>query len=303
MQNADPTPSPKEPTVRRYPFSVELNDPEFQEGSPGFIKRFNPAKHPYRLRIQLSYDGSEFNGWQRQRAGKPTVQGTLEEALSRLYKNEKINVMGSGRTDTGVHALQQVAHADVPTILPVPDMAHTLNAILPHSVVVDTVWLAPEGFHAGLSATQKTYRYVIHNGPRPNAISRNHSTWIRHALDLEYLNSCCKYLIGLHDFKSFQNSGTEVLTSIREIFKAQWFQIDEKTIAFEVTGNGFLKQMVRNIVGTQLTLHREARPPEDLQKILLAQDRRLAGKTAPPQGLYLREVRYPDALDKKCRKL
>ncbi|MBX9769688.1 MAG: tRNA pseudouridine(38-40) synthase TruA [Bdellovibrionales bacterium] len=295
---------PQNPITPKHPFSTELNDSEFQEGSPGFIRRFKPAKHPYRIKIQLSYDGSEFNGWQRQSdGGKPTVQGTLESALSRLYKNEKINVMGSGRTDTGVHALSQFAHADVPWILTVPDMAHTLNAILPHSIVVENVWLAPEGYHAGLSAIQKTYRYVIHNSPRPHAIKRKHSTWIRHDLDLERLNSYCKYLIGQHDFKSFQNAGTEVSTTVREIFNAHWFRIDPATVAFEVTGSGFLKQMVRNIVGTQFTLHNGARPPEDMLTIMKALDRRAAGKTAPPQGLYLLEVRYPDVLDKKCRKL
>ncbi|MBX9768974.1 MAG: tRNA pseudouridine(38-40) synthase TruA [Bdellovibrionales bacterium] len=289
--------------MEMHPYSIELNDAEFQEGSPGFIKRFNPAKHPYRLRLQLSYDGSEFNGWQRQTKGKPTVQGTLEAALSRLYRGAQIHVMGSGRTDTGVHALAQIAHADVPYLLPVPDMAHTLNAVLPHSVVVEHVWLAPEGFHASLSATRKTYHYVIHNSPRPHAINRNHATWIRQKLDLDILNNYCKHLIGQHDFKSFQNAGTEVSTSLRTIFEARWFRGDDKTIVFEITGNGFLKQMVRNIVGTLLSLHTSGAPASEITRILAACDRRVAGKTAPPQGLHLIEVCYPDVLDKKCRKL
>jgi tRNA pseudouridine38-40 synthase len=259
-----------------------------------------------KVKLLLSYDGTDFCGWQKQKEHKhapekPSIQETVEVALSRLF-NEKIDLCASGRTDAGVHAQGQVAHFE--TTRPFPkDICWALKSLLPASIAVKSAWTAPNDFHSTLSATHKTYRYWVWNSQRPSALLTRYSHWVRHPLDLEYLNEQARFLVKNQDFKSFQSVGTPVLTTVREVYQARWTRRKSNLVQFEITGSGFLKQMVRNIVGTQLDLCIKDQPIEKIDEILKALDRRKAGTTAPPQGLYLYRVYYPRNLDKQCRQI
>lgn len=259
-----------------------------------------------RIKLQLSYDGTDYCGWQKQKlhkhaSEKPNLQETVEKSLSEVFA-EKIILSASGRTDSGVHAVAQIAHFD--TQRPIPkDLCWALRSTLPPSIVAKAAWIAPDEFHSTLSATHKTYRYWIWNNPRPTALLHRYSYWVRRELDLDYLNEASKFLLKNQDFKSFQTTGTEVKSSVRQVYKAHWQKLDSGLVEFKITGNGFLKQMVRNIVGTQVELFLKNRRPDEMQDILDACDRRRAGATAPPQGLFLYKVYYPKNLDNKCRRI
>lgn len=259
-----------------------------------------------RVRLLVSYDGTDFCGWQRQGPrALPSLQQTVDEALGKFF-NQPIILYASGRTDAGVHAMAQVCHFDVDVTeerLRSRDICYALKALLPPTISVRKAWIAPPEFHATLSATHKTYRYYIYNHRRINPIWRRYADWIYGPLDVDYLNAAAGHVIGRFDFKSFQTSGTPVKDTVRTIMAAEWTRKSRNLLQFSVTGQGFLKQMVRNLVGTQLMLHKYARPPEDMATILAARDRRQAGPSAPPQGLFLWRVYYPEILDKGCRPL
>jgi tRNA pseudouridine38-40 synthase len=259
-----------------------------------------------RYKLIVSYDGTDFCGWQKQKAHKhaslkPSIQETLEDCLTKIF-NEKIDVSASGRTDAGVHALAQVAHFESSNRAP-QDLCWATRSGLPNSVVVKKAWIAPADFHSTLSATHKTYRYWIWNSERPTALLNRYSDWLRGPLDLEHLNKQAQFLIAKQDYKSFQSVGTEVVSTVREIYQAGWRRRNKDLVEFTITGSGFLKQMVRNIVGTQLWLLKNAQAPEMLQEIIDSKDRKKAGPAAPPQGLFLAKVYYPAELDKRCRQI
>ena len=157
-------------------------------------------------------------------------------------------------------------------------------------------------FHALGAAEGKIYRYNIWNSPTPNPFLSAYSTWINHKLDLGALQACADFFVGKHDFSSFRTAGSEVLTTVREIYSARWERKGSR-VSFTIHGEGFLKQMVRNIVGTQLDFVRQKRDPRDIKAILAAKTRQAAGSTAPPEGLFLVKVLYPRDLDNQCRKL
>lgn len=268
----------------------------------GTIEKSQSAEKKFRIRVDVAYDGSYFMGWQRQKEGSYTVQGVLEQKLQQILK-QNISIMGAGRTDRGVHALQQVFHFDLPTDPSHIKLKRALTALLPRAVSVKKVYIAPPEFHSLRSAEEKIYKYLIHNSATPSALKWKRCHWEpHHKLNLEYLNKMSQILVGTHDFKSFQNAGTVLKTSVREIYEASWVEKKPGWIEFTVRGNGFLKQMVRNIVGTLLGLERRQAPPEALLAILNGKERKLALKTAPPDGLYLARVVYPKVLDNKCRK-
>ena len=256
---------------------------------------------PYRVRLDLSFDGALFMGWQKQPEGTYTVQGVLEEKLSKIFK-EEIHVQGSGRTDRGVHALHLVAHFDCSMDPQRINLRMALQAACPRFITIKNVYIAPKEFHAQRSATEKTYKYLIRNAPTPSSQLWNKCVWIKKPLDLDYLNEISKCLIGRHDFKSFQNAGTDLKSTVREIYEAKWVLRKPGWVEFYIRGNGFLKQMVRNIVGTQLALEKSRQPIEKMKEILEAKDRKVALKTADPEGLYLVTVKYPQTLDNKCLK-
>lgn len=259
-----------------------------------------------KIKLLVSYDGTDFCGWQKQKEhkhgpDKPSLQETIEKALSQIL-NEPIDLCASGRTDAGVHALAQIAHFETSKALP-KDLCWAIKSLLPNSIAVRQAWIAPEEFHSTLSAVRKTYRYWVWNSPRPSALLSRYSHWVRFPLDLDYLNEQAQYLVKNQDFKSFQSVGTPVQTTVREVYKARWTHRKGSLVQFEITGSGFLKQMVRNIVGTQLDLCTKGQPVEKIDEILKALDRRKAGTTAPPQGLFLYRVYYPRSLDIKCRQI
>lgn len=255
-----------------------------------------------KIKLLLTYDGSPFQGWQKQ-PGHPTVQGHLEGVLSQIY-NEPIKVIGSGRTDAGTHAVGQVAHYNAPKVFSGEHkLVHILNSLLPPAIAVRGAWLAPEDFHAQKSAVRKTYIYRIWQHPIRSALWAQRALWQPDPLDVDKLNRLSQYLVGRKDFKSFQSTGTLVKTTIRTVDQAVWQWKGKHLLEFRIRGNGFLKQMVRNIVGTLLYLERNDLGEVDLMDILDARDRQAAKTTAPAHGLYLYRVSYPTALDNKCRKL
>ncbi len=257
-----------------------------------------------KIRLHVSYDGTGYCGWQRQaHHGLPSIQEVMEKGLSQLFQ-QPITLFASGRTDAGVNALNQVCHfnVDIPeTRLFDRDICWALRSILPSEISVRKAWIAPDDFHATLSATHKIYRYFIYNHQRSNPFLQRSSAWIRRPLDLESLQASARPILGTHDFKSFQSAGTTVVSTVRHIRRAEWIRKSPHILQFTIEGDGFLKQMVRNIIGTQLVLEKEDRPAADMAEILASLDRKRAYAPAPPQGLFLWKVFYPSELDQRCR--
>lgn len=255
-----------------------------------------------RYRLSISYDGTPFQGWQKQ-PQKPSVQSELEAALSKIL-NQPIRTIGSGRTDAGTHAINQVVHFDADKLPSSRDnWVRGLNSLLPDSITVKSMSVAPEDFHAQRSAVAKTYIYRIWNHPIRSSLWRDRALWVPHSLDVELLQTLSQPLIGEHDFRSFQTQGTPVKSTIRRIYRLEWRGQAGRIIELRVRGSGFLKQMVRNMVGTLLYLERQRAQPTRMVEILQAHDRSAAKGTAPAHGLYLYRVEYPRDLDNKCRKL
>lgn len=256
-----------------------------------------------KIKLLLSYDGTDFQGWQRQ-IGVPSIQATVESVLTQLY-SEPVKIKGSGRTDAGTHAIGQVAHFEAPKIFGKEErLIRAINSLLPDSIVAKEAWLAPDDFHALFSARRKTYIYRIWNHPIRSALWRNRALWIPEPLDLDRLNQYATGIVGEKDFKSFQSAGTPVKSTVRRIDQCEWKALKGgHLLEFRVRGNGFLKQMVRNLVGTQLYLERHRSDLSQLFDIFDARDRQAAKATAAAHGLYLYRVEYPPALDNKCRKL
>lgn len=255
-----------------------------------------------RVRLLLSYDGTDFLGWQKQPHSHPTLQGLLEETLSKIY-NQPISVVGSGRTDRGVHALRQWAHCDLPLTRDLKQLQYRLNRMTPNSISVRRAEIAPPEFHAQISAVSKTYIYRI-STLNPSSPFRQRYTWCFGApLNLNFLQQISSELVGVHDFACFQSKGTDVTTTVREIFDCQWTQSGRNLIQMRIHGSGFLKQMVRNIVATLIALHEKKASHLALKDIILSKNRQLVPAPAPAQGLFLTHVEYPDSLDNKCRKL
>jgi tRNA pseudouridine38-40 synthase len=255
-----------------------------------------------RIRLHLSYDGTGYFGWQKQtKQDGRTIQEDLERALFKLTKT-KIKTIGSSRTDAGTHAKDQAVHFDFDKErVSKFNWLKGLNRHLPEQIKVQKALLAPPDFHAILSSQHKTYIYTLVDGRTPDPLKTRFAHWVGSKLDVDYLNRLSKCLIGEHDFKSFQTKGTPLATTVREVTKIHWSRISEDEVQVEVSGSGFLKQMVRNLVGT--LIHRywvEEQKTEDILKILKALDRRQAHGTVPAKGLCLHEVKYPAELDKNC---
>ncbi len=260
------------------------------------------ASDPIRLRVLLSYDGTDFYGWQKQPHTEETLQGLLESCLSQIF-NQKLSVVGSGRTDRGVHALNQWFHVDIDEPKELDNLQYKLNRMTPDSVFIKSVWEAPVDFHAQISALSKCYKYRILPGKERNPFTERFSWQLGRPVDLEYLQELASIFKGEHDFSSFQSQGTPVSTTVRKILKSRWVAKKGGAWEYQVMGSGFLKQMVRNMVGTMLKLEQLQAPTSSLKELLEARDRQLAAAPAPAQGLFLASVQYPQSLDNKCRKL
>ena len=241
-----------------------------------------------RIKLTLEYDGTEFSGWQVQ-PDQRTVQDELQESLSNMMGSQ-IRVIGSGRTDAGVHALQQVAHADVTRDIPAVNIMMGLNSSLEKDVRVLNCEDTAQEFHAQRSATGKTYRYIILNGSRPTALDRNRVWYIRQPLDLEAMVEGAAHLIGEKDFAAFKSAGDET-TTVRNLRKVD-IKVEGEHILLLFEANGFLKHMVRNLTGALVEVGQGKLVPDDIRRLLLGRSRENAPKKAPPQGLTLMQVTY-----------
>jgi len=255
-----------------------------------------------KIKITIEYDGTAYSGWQRQASGVPTIQEKIESALEELFQ-KPTTIVGAGRTDQGVHALAQVAHFTAPENVGRYKIVHAMQALLPKDIVVTEAIEVDPQFHAQFSATSKTYCYRILNRSVPSAVHNRYSLWVSRPLNLEILNKATHALIGEHDFASFRSQGTPVKSTVRTIFSAQFTCQGTDFVEFRINGSGFLKQMVRNIVGTLLDITWDRRSPNSLSELIALQDRKKAGMAVPPQGLCLERVFYPPELDKPLRNL
>ena len=245
------------------------------------------------FKLTIEYDGTGFSGWQRQE-DHPTIQAELEVVLSRIL-NQKIHIHGSGRTDAGVHAMGQVAHFRAETRLSPDEIQKGVNSLLRrHPIVLRDCTAAAHDFHAQYQARSKEYRYYILNRMEPKAVGRDYCWHVKQRMDMGAMNRCCAYLIGTHDFKAFENTGSPRSSTVRKIFLAEWAREEEHMLMFRISASGFLKNMVRNIVGTLKDAGTGKIDPEAFKRILDSRDRALAGATAPAAGLFLYRVTYPD---------
>lgn len=242
------------------------------------------------FKLIIEYDGSSYHGWQRQKNRK-TIQGEIEKAIMTIT-GKKIALTGSGRTDAGVHAFGQVANFYCDTEISPEVFQRGLNGLMPKDIIIKECNTVDEKFHARYDAKTKTYRYKILNRTIPAAICRQYAWFIKKKLDLDAMQSAILHIIGTNDFKAFEGAGSPRSSTKRRVINAGLQQKEKEYLIFEIEANGFLRFMVRNIVGTLLDVGLCKITPDDFKKILLSKDRNLAGATAPPHGLFLMNVKY-----------
>ncbi len=240
-------------------------------------------------KITLGYDGTRFSGWQTQPNDR-TVQETVEHAWTEIT-GESVRLTASSRTDAGVHALGQVAGVKTDSLLSAETLLNGLNAKLPEDVVVHLVEAAPAGFHATRDAKQKRYRYQIHNDRRRPLLERRYVWHVIQRLDAAAMHEAAQALVGKHDFRSFQTTGSKRQSTVRTIFSVNVTR-ECSRLSIEVEGDGFLYNMVRILAGTLVEVGRGRRSVGEMPMVLAACDRGVAGQTAPPQGLTLLDVEY-----------
>lgn len=245
-----------------------------------------PLRH---FALKLEYEGTHFVGWQMQGAGR-TVQAEIEAVLRRVV-GERVVVHGSGRTDSGVHALAQIASFRLRTRLSARDFMKALNGLLPDDVAVLDVWETEPSFHARFSAKSKTYRYRVLNRKLRSALDRGFSWRYPIPVDLGAMRSAASILVGTHDFRAFCSEPVTRLTTMRTVFRLE-LERDGDYIIFTIEAGGFLYNMVRTIVGTLLLVGSGKMSLETFRDVIRSRDRRRAGPTAPAHGLCLVEVRY-----------
>jgi tRNA pseudouridine38-40 synthase len=271
------------------------------------------------FKIILAYDGTDYVGWQRQANGI-SVQALIEDALRALDGGD-VTVAGAGRTDAGVHALGQVASFTIARELSPDALRRAINARLPHAIRVLSAEEAPAGFHPRFGARRKTYRYRLWNGDVLSPFERAYAWHVPGPLDVEAMGAAARLLEGRHDFAAFQATASDVATTVREIVASNISTTNDtldaeeepsshkglnlsvprvarggELIVYEVTGSGFLRHMVRIIVGSLVEIGRGRQPVEWMSAVIAARDRAAAGPTAPPQGLFLVGVEYAAAL-------
>jgi len=242
------------------------------------------------FKITIEYDGSAYHGWQRQ-SSERTIQEEIENALKTMTGN-CVAVTGSGRTDAGVHALNQTANFRCAASLTPEVFLKGLNSLLPEDIVISSCKIVPEKFHARYDVKSKVYHYRILNRTLPAAISRQYAWHIRKKLNLSAMQEALRCIIGSHDFKAFEGSGSPRASTVRCIINADLVKAENDYLVLKIEGDGFLKFMVRNIVGTLVDVGFDKITPHDFKQILISKDRNLAGITAPANGLFLMEVKY-----------
>ena len=243
-----------------------------------------------KFKIVVEYDGSAYHGWQRQKTD-PTIQGQIEKALAAMG-GARVAVTGSGRTDAGVHAQGQCAHFSWDTRLGPKDLLRGLNGLLPDDIVIVGCTEVSPSFHARYDAQGKAYRYRILNRPLPAAIGRQYLWHIRKPLCVPDMAEALAGIVGTHDFKAFEGAGSPRSHTRRTIFSAGIGREGDGVLAVDIEGSGFLRFMVRNIVGTLVEVGGGKRSVSQFRELLASRDRRLAGATAPARGLCLMRVGY-----------
>lgn len=239
--------------------------------------------------IELSYNGTDFFGWQVQ-PNEISVQEVIEQAIFRLHSNTGYKVLGCGRTDTGVHAHHFVMHVDLPKIDDFSQFLFKMNSMLPDSIALQYIYEVEADKHARFDAVSRTYRYFIHWEKDPFL---NDRSWqLRHVPNFDLMNEAAKHLIGKQDFTSLSKIHTDVKTNICDVQKAEWVKTSETTAYFEITADRFLRNMVRATVGTLIDVGQNKLTTDDVRKILDAKDRQAASTSVPAHGLFLWKVEY-----------
>ena len=242
------------------------------------------------FRLTIEYDGRRYSGWQRQGNTDNTIQGKIEQILSRMT-GHAVEINGAGRTDAGVHARAQVANVKIRTDKTAQEIQELLNHYLPQDIAVTACEQAPERFHARLNAKGKHYRYRLCDGGVPDVFARNYvCAWEQH-LDVDAMQQAAQYFIGKKDFAAVRSVGTPVKSTVREIFTCSADAVGA-LVRIRVSADGFLYNMVRAISGTLLYAGQGKFRPEDIARILASCDREQAGPTLPPQGLYMTRLWY-----------
>ena len=240
------------------------------------------------IALIIAYDGTNYSGWQIQK-NAITIQGVIQRILENIVQhNVKMKV--AGRTDTGVHAVGQVASFKTTSRMSINDFKEALNSMLPSDIRILGVEEKDEKFHPRFSAHKRWYRYIIYNKDVPSPFFRNYSYWVRRDINMNLLKMYSEKIVGEHDFTSFamldkDNSPVRIIYNCEVNRKGDF-------VLFDIVANSFLRRMVRSIVGTFLDLERNRKDPDELERILLARERKLAGQTAYPSGLYLMKVFY-----------
>jgi tRNA pseudouridine38-40 synthase len=242
------------------------------------------------FKLTIEYDGTNYHGWQRQ-PNDPSIQQAIEDALETMIR-QKITLIGSGRTDAGVHALGQTANFKCETHLEPGQLQKGLNSLLPNDIVIRQCLIVSSRFHARFDVKSKRYRYCILNQHLPSAIGRQYAWWIRSDLDTTAMQQAADAILGEHDFKSFEASGSPRAHTRRHVMQAQWERKSSGRVIFDISADGFLRYMVRNIVGTLVAVGLHKMTYSQFREALNAMDRTRTAATAPAHGLFLMEVKY-----------
>lgn len=242
-----------------------------------------------RVKFLVAYDGTNYHGFAKQKNAK-TIQEVLEKAIFELTK-QHIEVIGSGRTDTGVHAKGQCCIVDLETSIPIERLGKALNSKLPEDIVVRELEEVQSDFHPRFCVKKKTYRYQILNSPQKDPFVGRYAYFYPYELDIEKMKEAAKYIVGTHDFKCFCASGATVKTTERTVYSLEITKIDDM-IQIDICGNGFLYNMVRIIAGTLIEIGRGKISPNLVHEMIKSKDRMKAGPTAPPTGLMMLDIKY-----------
>jgi tRNA pseudouridine38-40 synthase len=257
----------------------------------GAINRQDEMTDMKNIKLVIEYDGTAYHGWQSQKNAL-SVQGVIESALKKAT-GEDVKLIGSGRTDTGVHALGQAANFHTSANIPPDKYTYVLNSLLPDDIVIKSSVEVDSSFHARFDAKRRKYRYIMRNSRFPSALDRNREWHVKGVLDFTAMERCCEHLVGTHDFSVFMAAGSYVENAIRTVMSTSLYK-DGDRIIFEITANGFLYNMVRIIAGTLVQVGKGEMSPDEIPGLIKSGDRNKAGMTAPPYGLYLVEVYYDD---------
>ena len=242
------------------------------------------------IKLTIEYDGTHYHGWQVQPNG-PSIQQEIETAIETMTRR-RVKLLGSGRTDAGVHALGQTANFICQTGIAPEEFLKGLNSLLPEDIVIRKVAQVSPRFHARYDAVSKRYRYHILNRPVPSAIQRFHTWWIRSPLDLSAMKLGMSHLVGEHDFKAFEGAGSPRSSTVRRVIGMDLTRGGAGVVAIDIHATGFLRFMARNIVGTLVDVGLHKLAPDRIKDILRSRNRAEASATAPARGLFLMEVFY-----------